>query len=525
MNDQSPSSPATTRRRFLALAAASAAAYPFRGVLAQQPAAKYLRRNLASKGFPAKVLASYSKAITAMLKLPPTDPRNWYRNAFVHTLDCPHGNWWFPPWHRGYLGWFERTCRDLSGDPDFALPFWDWTALPRVPSQFFQGVLNPANPAYISSYNDFNAQLSAPMSALWQSFSAAQVKQQSLRGYNSMNDLWAQIQSDPMFVPPAQVRALTVSAPGFDKTTKRAVALSTITKSLAPKDYIGFASDKAPFHSQGAGFGIMEGQPHNNVHNCVAGLMEDMLSPIDPLFFLHHANIDRLWDVWTRKQQKLNLPTQPAGADLQAWTSEPFLFFHDDQGKPLQATAGDFATIGSFDYAYEKGSGESVVDKASPQPNAAPAQSFPGGLSSHALALGSPALSSVPVPAALLQAAAVAAEGPTVFARVTIQTPPAAHGYSFNVYVNPSENTAGLNADSPSYAGTIEFFGLHQHNEPMSFTVPLSDTLKTLAAENRLKPDEPLRIVVIPESKPTLAPAVAQANFNSSLADVSVGTF
>ncbi len=105
MNIQPPSAIGTTRRRFLAIAAASAAAYPFRDVFAQQPTAKYLRRNLASHGFPAKVLASYSKAITAMLKLPPTDPRNWYRNAFVHTLDCPHGNWWFPPWHRGYLGW------------------------------------------------------------------------------------------------------------------------------------------------------------------------------------------------------------------------------------------------------------------------------------------------------------------------------------------------------------------------------------------------------------------------------------
>ena len=511
----------TTRRRFLAMVAATAAAHPFRSALAQ-PAAKYLRRNLAASGFPAQVLTSYAKAISAMLKLPPSDPRNWYRNAFVHTLDCPHGNWWFPVWHRGYLGWFERTCRELSGDPDFALPFWDWTLLPRVPKQFFQGVLNPANPAYIGSYQAFNAQLSNPMSALWQSFSAAQIKEQTLRGYGSMDDVWSAVQGDPMFVPPPGVRALSSGSPGFDRPTKKAVTLSTIMKSLAPKDFIGFGSDKSPFHSQSAGFGIMEGQPHNNVHNCVGGFMEDMLSPIDPLFFLHHANIDRLWDVWTRKQQKLNLPALPTGADLQAWSGEPFLFFHDEKGNPVsQTTAGEYAAIGSFDYSYEKGSGENAVANAAPQPSAAAPQSFPGGLTSHALALGSPTQSQVTVPESVLQAEQESA----LFAKVTIQNPPSAHGFSFNVFVNPPQDTARLNEESPSYAATLQFFGVHHHSEPVSFTVPIGDTLKALATRNMLKANEPLRIVVIPESKPTLSPHVAGENFKSSLAEVSVGTF
>ncbi len=525
MKDYSPSGVTTTRRRFLAMVAASvaASAYPFR-TASGQVTAKFLRRNLSAPGFPAKVLKSYAKAISAMLKLPPTDPRNWYRNAFIHTLDCPHGNWWFPVWHRGYLGWFERTCRDLSGDPDFALPFWDWTAQPRVPRQLFQGVLNPANSAYVSSYNAFFAQLSDPMSALWKSFSAAQLKEQSLRGFTSMDDVWKQVQSDPMFCPPPPVRALTSSQPGFDAPTKKAVSLDIIHKALAPKDYISFGSDKAPFHSQGVGSGILEGQPHNNVHNCIGGLMQDMLSPIDPIFFMHHANIDRLWDVWTRKQQKLNLPTLPTGADLQAWQSEPFLFFHDDKGNPVsQTTAGDYATIGQFDYSYESGSGEDVVISAVAQPNAAPAQSFQGGLTHPALALGTPGQGQVSVPESVLQQAST--PGSAVFARVTIQNPPTVHGVSFNVFVNPPEGASGLTPDSPYYAATIEFFGAHHHSGPSTFTVPISDTLKTLAAKNMLKPNEPLRIVVVPETTQQLGPHVAQAPFASSLGGVSVGTF
>lgn len=37
---------------------------------------------------------------------------------------------------------------------------------------------------------------------------------------------------------------------------------------------------------------------HGNVHNAVGGDMGTAHSPSDPLFFLHHANIDRLWAKW-----------------------------------------------------------------------------------------------------------------------------------------------------------------------------------------------------------------------------------
>ena len=86
-----------------------------------QAAAKYTRYNVMSPNGQ-KMLASYAKGVEAMLKLPADDPRNWFRNAFIHLMDCPHGNWWFYVWHRGYLGYFEQTIRKPSGDANFALP-------------------------------------------------------------------------------------------------------------------------------------------------------------------------------------------------------------------------------------------------------------------------------------------------------------------------------------------------------------------------------------------------------------------
>ena len=44
---------------------------------------------------------------------------------------------------------------------------------------------------------------------------------------------------------------------------------------------------------------ILEDAPHNPIHNIIGGLMADMSSPLDPIFWLHHANIDRLWAAWT----------------------------------------------------------------------------------------------------------------------------------------------------------------------------------------------------------------------------------
>ena len=84
------------------------------------------------------MLASYAKGVSAMLQLPPQHPHNWFRNAFVHFMDCPHGNWWFDVWHRGHLGHFEQQSK-LSSDADFALPFWDWSELPRILHEMFDG--------------------------------------------------------------------------------------------------------------------------------------------------------------------------------------------------------------------------------------------------------------------------------------------------------------------------------------------------------------------------------------------------
>ncbi|KAJ1301572.1 hypothetical protein OPQ81_008820 [Rhizoctonia solani] len=46
-----------------------------------------------------------------------------------------------------------------------------------------------------------------------------------------------------------------------------------------------------------------ERHPHDNVHRTVSGDLKRQYSPNEPLFFLHHAQIDRLWTLWQGRNQ------------------------------------------------------------------------------------------------------------------------------------------------------------------------------------------------------------------------------
>src|SRR5439155_17787428 len=82
-------------------------------------------------------------AVTAMKALAAPDGRNWLAQAKIHGTPggdfglCQHGNWFFLPWHRAYLYYFEEIVRELSRNEDFALPYWDWSKDHSLPALFW----------------------------------------------------------------------------------------------------------------------------------------------------------------------------------------------------------------------------------------------------------------------------------------------------------------------------------------------------------------------------------------------------
>jgi tyrosinase len=514
----------TTRRHFLktSLATAGVAALPRHLALAQPPAAKYRRYSVTSPEGQ-KALASYAKAIQIMLRLPPDHPQNWFRYAFVHLMDCPHGNWWFYVWHRGFVGYFEQAIRNISGDATFAMPYWDWSKLAQIPDSMFNGALDPTNSAFAPFTKDigtFTSYIQPALMRYWKGLSGAQIGQLNKRGYTSFSAMWNDVtgNGDPKneaFARTPIARYLTRSDPKLSETVTYNVSPFMVYAGLLPTDFydpindISFNSSKAPSHNSAptgkAIFSTLEGFPHNSTHNYIGGYgpipkgpwgnMTNNLSPVDPIFFLHHSNMDRLWDVWTRKQQALKLPYLPGKDDFPVYAKEPFLFYVDGNGKQVGTSyAGDYISMSRFQYDYEPGFGEAIVKP--------PRAAF---TAKHTMASVAGTLkgnvATLQLSADVVKTHLAAATPASLIAVVTLPRPTSASpGRDFDVLVGAPSNVTQVNPDSPYYAGTVAFFGgmMHMDNMPadVSFLVPLPKRQEAFFGANAAGGTEAKTVVV-----------------------------
>lgn len=96
--------------------------------------------------------------------------------------------------------------------------------------------------------------------------------------------------------------------------------------------------------------GSMELTPHGLVHGYVGGqtglMAQFHTAGLDPLFWLHHCNLDRLWDVWIEKWHADRLPQDGE------WLKTKFRFF-DSDGKPAGKRIEEVLASADLGYAYE----------------------------------------------------------------------------------------------------------------------------------------------------------------------------
>jgi tyrosinase len=254
-------------------------------------------------------LIALRRAVAAMKALPASDPRNWTRFADIHRTFCPHGNWYFLPWHRAYLLSFERLCRQLSRKADFALPYWDWTTDRRFPAAFSGGDRT----------------------------------------------------SNPLFHP----------RPGVANGLRLAddmVGAGVISRIMQSPDFEAFGSTRARGQDSADGrwqrrLGSkteLEFNPHDGVHQAIGGNMSVVaLSSRDPIFYLHHANIDRLWTDWNRRGN--------ANSADPMWRDFAFdRNFINPNGSSWNVAVGDLGPPSALGYRYDDDEGPFAADLVRP---------------------------------------------------------------------------------------------------------------------------------------------------------------
>ncbi len=104
------------------------------------------------------------------------------------------------------------------------------------------------------------------------------------------------------------------SADGFTLPRK-----GDLSRCLAQARYDAFAWDgnSGGFRNHVEGWVPLPPSCHNRVHVWVGGDMGPATSPNDPVFYLNHCNVDRIWAAWqARFPRSRYLPGQREGDDL-----------------------------------------------------------------------------------------------------------------------------------------------------------------------------------------------------------------
>ncbi len=268
-------------------------------------------------------ITAYAEAIRIMNSRPASNPTSLAYQAAIHgntaadtwRNTCQHATWFFLPWHRMYLYWFEQICRaaiqtsdkvDSATKAGWALPYWNYDRGSPT-NQLPQAFRDPETPD-----GDPN----------------------------------------PLFVPGRNPSmAAGGGMPASVTSATAALAKHNFTGgSGGPATSGGFGGPITGFNHGGGAIGELENVPHGAVHVTVGGQMGSFnTAGLDPIFWLHHCNIDRLWEVWDRQ-------TSPgrSNPDTDNWTTDQTFHFRDTSGADVTQVSGGVVNTRDLNYVYDQ---------------------------------------------------------------------------------------------------------------------------------------------------------------------------
>ncbi|XP_022994369.1 polyphenol oxidase, chloroplastic-like [Cucurbita maxima] len=272
---------------------------------------------------------NFEKAIHIMKRLSPNDPRNFYRQADVHCAYCDyaykqlgfpnaemqvHWNALFFPFHRAYLYFFERILGHLINEPDFAIPFWNWDN--KKGMQMPEIYDHPNSPLY------------------------DKLRNQRHRPHKLLNLNYHGDDNPPYDVVDCNLRWMH----------KQMITDADTAEGFHGKLLV--ASQEA---NEETGMGTIERSPHNNIHNWVGdpNAKNNMNMGVfysaarDPLFYGHHANVDRMWSIWQGLKNG-----KPRDFNNPDWLNSSFVFYNEHK-QAVRIKVSDCLDTRRLGYVYQ----------------------------------------------------------------------------------------------------------------------------------------------------------------------------
>ena len=248
-------------------------------------------------------LKTFMKAVGYMrnnLKL--EDPIQWDNYAKIHALHCTeasdahppvHWSWNFLPWHRGYLYFLERIlaeCLNRQGydGSTFALPYWDWVSHKKMPNTKEREAKGLPSPffGYDRTLEDMvnDDGLGFDNSALYDGNRGPTLEKPEIDPRNELTQDSKDHVTETLGYFSLQYINLMLSTPW--------------------EQFLG-----SPVTDRSTGQGLLEQGPHNDGHDWVGsrfGKNRTMgtlrTAAGDPMFYMHHGNIDRIWSLYKKPQ-------------------------------------------------------------------------------------------------------------------------------------------------------------------------------------------------------------------------------
>lgn len=266
-----------------------------------------------------------------------------------------HAGPMFLPWHREYLLLFEDALRAVSGE-DITVPYWDWTNGDSVDAVFspdFMGGDGDPNAGHAVTDGPFNKTdwrfVVGNHGLSWATSNLPYI----VRQFGSTGDV---LPTDADVAATLAVEQYD-SAPYNDRSDPATSFRNAIEGWRGARTPILCGPDgwlTVPTNDSHATHNVVHiwtggfGGPSQDVGTVFGTMTVPVASPNDPVFFLHHSNVDRLWDAWQRDHGKDTYVPRSGLAENEAdAVMEPFGF---DGIKSTPDSVADAAELG-YSYA------------------------------------------------------------------------------------------------------------------------------------------------------------------------------